>query len=185
MLFGLLVVASNVAFAHAALVLPKDIPDGRYIQQLFANGTRVTKSVDTDMPNIISHEEPTIRVRDPSALIPSAKFAKRADTFCWGYFLDKAGIDPAANGLAELCGDNGYELDTQMNHKYAAVTRQATMVYYCVDGYNYNGNCNRADVRYGLAKMDSQCRLYEAGYFEWPGSPEILGKARTSDTVCV
>lgn len=40
------------------------------------------------------------------------------------------------------------------------------------------------DLNKALSKMDAKCVPYQASWYRWANSNEIVGKARTGDKVC-
>jgi hypothetical protein len=99
------------------------------------------KSDNSQGSDIINHEEPPKLKRASVPRDLNMGLEKRANTFCWGYFLNQPGIDGTANDLADFCGNFGHEIDTTTTNIYATVISEGAMVYYCVDAHPYNGNC--------------------------------------------
>ncbi len=59
------------------------------------------------------------------------------------------------------------------------------MVYYCINARDTYGNLDSLDFDHALIQMHATCRRYEASYFRWDGSAEIVGKASVNDRVCL
>ena len=82
-------------------------------------------------------------------------------------------------------GGNGNRLCAPSNgQKAIGVVVEQMFAYYCLNGPNKCGNLDRNDVYYAKAQMDDKCRRYEASWFGWPGSFEIVGKATIGDSIC-
>ncbi|KAH7360205.1 hypothetical protein BKA65DRAFT_473366 [Rhexocercosporidium sp. MPI-PUGE-AT-0058] len=106
------------------------------------------------------------------------------DGDCWQYTLDHAGVDEPARDLANWAGNNGNDLCSPGDANiYWFSNRRATIVYYCIDTHGRCGNIDTADVRYALGQMDAHCAPYEASWFKWPQSYEIIGKSRVGDDI--
>ncbi|PSN65544.1 hypothetical protein BS50DRAFT_589940 [Corynespora cassiicola Philippines] len=179
--------AATIGLATAAGAAT--LPNGGYMVTSDPNGTTIYESLtDSSLAPLVIDESTSLKRSEPTLLERSAKFARsilakrRID--CWGYQLDAAGVDQAAIYLANACG-NGRAVTTEPDRTVRIVgLHNGMMVYYCVNAGGKTGNCDRGDVSYGLGRMDSQCGRYEASWFGWPGSFEILGKAREGDNVC-
>lgn len=115
----------------------------------------------------------------------SAKFAlSKRRTDCWNYQLDHAGVDSAYEGLKGWAG-NGRDLQSYPDaNAYIAYISKGAMAYYCINRPNSKGNLDVRDVQYALEQMDAKCVRYDASWFAWDGTSEIVGKARASDLVC-
>ncbi|KAJ4418197.1 hypothetical protein N0V85_001529 [Neurospora sp. IMI 360204] len=74
---------------------------------------------------------------------------------------------------------------TTQKRSGAPVAKEGMMAYYCIDAPRSSGNLDVDDVNYALEQMDATCQRYEASYFKWDGSVEIVGKGRSGDNVCV
>ena len=68
---------------------------------------------------------------------------------------------------------------------YWQFTDSGMTVYYRVNRKNSYGSLSLDDFNYALSKMDEKCRPYEARYFQWDGSVEIVGKASLNDRVYI
>ncbi|USP79401.1 hypothetical protein yc1106_06675 [Curvularia clavata] len=180
-----------VAFATSIIaVSATTIPDGVYTVTRYSNGTQVFTSSENGVSPIVLTAEDSAAAqaanrRDMLSSSTLNTLSKRR-TDCWGYQLEEFGIDRAFEALAEQWAGNGQDVcsDEPGKRRYVASLRDQMMVYYCVNEVGKCGNCNRDDVYYAMAQMDSKCRRYEASWFGWPGSFEIVGKARQGDNVC-
>lgn len=181
----ILALAAIIGF-NSAVQAATTVPDGAYLVTTFANDTQLYKSLsDSSLAPIVVERSAEVA---PEPLAHSAKFSRSAlakrRVDCWGYQLDQTGVDVAAQQLAETCG-NGLEIKTEPDRTVALhVLREGMIAYYCVNSGGKTGNCDRDDVRYAFYQMDLRCRRYEASWFGWPGSFEIVGKAREGDVVC-
>jgi hypothetical protein len=63
--------------------------------------------------------------------------------------------------------------------------RESMRVYSCLNVGNYCGSLNLADFNHALSQMDANCVRYTASYYQWDGSPEIVGKANENTAVCL
>ncbi|KAG4417587.1 hypothetical protein IFR04_009317 [Cadophora malorum] len=178
-------VAILAASLVSAIIIPEVPFDGVWIAQELADGTTITTSISNpDTALIISHYVATNKPR-VSRNIHGRRFAW-PDGDCWGYQLDHAGVDQAANGLADWATNGGHNLCSSDDGTYTYfVNRRNTIVYYCIDAPRRCGNLDTNDVRYALGQMDAHCPRYEASWFKWPGSVEIVGKAKIGDEICI
>ena len=166
------------------------IPNDSYMISRFENETRVYQSLtDSSLPAIIATKDdldsssstPDLSIR--SAKFPRSTLTKRR-TDCWGYQLTPSGIDASARGLEEICG-NGRDVESPADRNvYFGLVSEGMLVYYCLNQSGKKANCDKNDVSYALAQMDARCKRYEASWFGWPGSFEIIGKAKVTDSVC-
>ncbi|EUC40406.1 hypothetical protein COCMIDRAFT_108889 [Bipolaris oryzae ATCC 44560] len=180
-----------VAFAASIItVSATTVPDGVYMITRYTNGTEVyTPSENGASPIVLTAEDvAVVRAANRRDMLSSSTLntLSKRRTDCWGYQLEEFGIDRAFEALAEGWAGNGQDVcsSTPGLRRYVASLRNQMMVYYCVNESGKCGNCNRDDVYYAMAQMDAKCRRYEASWFGWPGSFEIVGKARQGDNVC-
>lgn len=146
------------------------------------DGTAITTSLSKpDTPPIIS-DSGTFTKPLTSRNVHAPRLAW-PDGDCWGYQLDSTGVDQSADALADWAGTGGQ--DVCGSFTFVWFPRREMMVYYCIDAANRCGNIDTTDVRYALGQMDDHCPPYQASWFKWPGSFEIVGKARVGDNVCV
>ncbi|KAK3345702.1 hypothetical protein B0H65DRAFT_549381 [Neurospora tetraspora] len=87
--------------------------------------------------------------------------------------------------VAKRYAGSGHTLSSGDKNTFVAFIAEGMMVYYCIDAPRSSGNLDVDDVNYALEQMDATCRRYEASYFKWDGSVEIVGKGRSGDNVCV
>ncbi|PVH84668.1 hypothetical protein DL98DRAFT_610070 [Cadophora sp. DSE1049] len=181
----------NIAYAAAltasfvsAIIVPEVPFNGISVQEQ-ADGTTVITSISNpDTAPIISRNLATAKPRS-SRNVHASRFAW-PDGDCWGYQLDHTGVDEAFNGLMDWVANGGHTLCSGDNgNYYHFINRRGTIVYYCIDVPRRCGNIDINDVRYALGQMDAHCQLYEASWFKWPGSVEIIGKARFGDEICI
>ena len=138
-------------------------------------------------------------VNDPSELASlqgASAFSRRAPTkptvgldkrfvSCWGRQLDNAGTDKAVNQWKSYLSTTLLELRSSGTPYYVQYINDGVTVYYCINAKNSVGSLSLEDFNYALVQMDATCRRYEAGYHQWDGSPEIVGKASVNDRVCL
>lgn len=158
------------------------LPDGFYLTEILANGTLVHTSVTNPgaLPIIQEGLAPsTLPARDSDALT-------RRRTDCWGRNLDALAIDRIVKRWkAYLRTVSSATLKTGNSQHYIQFTDSSMTVYYCVNRKNSQGSLSYDDFNYALRKMDEKCRAYEASFFQWDGSVEIVGKASLNDRVCI
>lgn len=167
-------VATLIATLCLTSAIDVQIPDGLYDGEILPNGAYIWASVasPSDPPY---YTTPSIKSQHVSAL--SAKFSKRR-TDCWGTSLSHSGVNIAMNGLC-----NWADKDTEFSSgsggtNFKAARSQGVTMYYCINARNARGNLNREDFNFTARQMDAKCRPYEASWYGWDGSVEIVGKAR-------
>ncbi|KAG4432790.1 hypothetical protein IFR05_011726 [Cadophora sp. M221] len=150
-----------------------------------SDGTTITHSISNrDFPPIVTTSLENNKPR--SSRNVHAPRTVWPDGDCWAYTLDHAGVDQSANDLANWAGNGGHDLCAPSGSTfYYFYNNRATIVYYCIDAPGRCGNIDRNDVRYALGQMDAHCPPYQASWFKWPQSYEIIGKSRFGDDVCV
>jgi hypothetical protein len=182
----ILALAASISLGAAV-----QIPDGTYMVEKFENGTQVyISSTDATLDPIVIHTES--KRSTPDLLDRSAKFSPRAlaklakrTLSCWSYGLDVSGVDRAITAMAEQWAGNGHELSSPAGKTvFSAVITEQVQLYYCINEGGKSGNLDREDVYYAVGQMDASCGRYQAAWFGWPGSFEILGKSRAGDSVC-
>lgn len=175
--------AFGATFSFAVAI---HVPDGTYIVNSYQNGTQVYNPTNSDASLIVITKEDSLAMQANnrrSSLSSRALAKRRVD--CWGYQLDASGTDRSFQGLAEGWAANGHEFCSQPNGPAAvAIIVEAVQVYYCITLPNRCGNLDREDVYHARDQMDGTCHRYEASWFGWPGSYEIVGKARVGDQIC-
>lgn len=154
------------------------IPDGAYEGLVWPNGSTTIRAFDNpSFSPVTLHLSPETEKRD----ILSKRLYQ-----CWGTAMDPVGTDGATNDLrfwaSPTQGETLIAGDTPVYH---AEVFQGMMAYYCINAPNTVGNLNLVDVNYAFEQMDSNCPLYTAGFFEWPGSYEIVGKCAQGIAVCL
>lgn len=155
------------------------LPDGLYMTEVLANGTLVHTSITNPRAVPIITVPSTLPARSDAALT-------RRRTGCWGRNLDNLAIDRLVRKWqAYLKTIASATITTKNSQHYIQYTDSAMTVYYCVNRKNSVGSLSLEDFNYALRRMDDQCRPYEASYFQWDGSVEIVGKASLNDRVCI
>jgi hypothetical protein len=109
---------------------------------------------------------------------------EKRETSCWGYQLDHGGVDAGVVQLKNWAG-TGRDLPSGDTPNHFGYVARGVYVYYCVNARHSSGNVDVADIDFALGQMDGQCQRYEAGYYRWDGSAELVGKVRAGTTVCV
>ncbi|KAK3690202.1 hypothetical protein B0T22DRAFT_515290 [Podospora appendiculata] len=155
------------------------IPDGAYEAFTYPNGTVVATSIDTiEKRTYVRHVAPQVKQRSAGGL-------EKRFVSCWNQPLDHTGVDRAANCLRNRANQaGGIDLRSGAGPYYYTCISSAVQVYYCVNAGNSWGNANLVDVNYGLSQMDSHCAAYDASYFQWDGTVEIVGKAKADTPIC-
>ncbi|RKK87961.1 hypothetical protein BFJ68_g16985 [Fusarium oxysporum] len=109
---------------------------------------------------------------------------EKRETSCWGYELDHSGVDSAVVQLKNWAG-TGHDWGAGDKPSYFGYNARGVYVYYCINAPFSVGNVDVADIDFALSQMDGQCKRYEAGYYRWDGSPELIGKVRSGTAVCL
>lgn len=175
-------------FAGIVTISATTIPDGGYTVTRHSNGTQVFVPFDTSLSPFVFHVEDlaALRITNRRDLLSSSalnKLSKRR-VDCWGYQLDESGIDAAYAAMLEWAGNSPDICTDPGQTRGYFYHSEAVMVYYCVNDGGKCGNADREDISYAMRQMDANCRRYEASWFGWPGSFELVGKARLGDDVC-
>ncbi|KYK57294.1 hypothetical protein DCS_04302 [Drechmeria coniospora] len=159
----------------------ESLPDGLYSGQTHDDGSTTMTSLQSGakftFPLVGDDGERAKRSVDDA-------LAKR-DTSCWGYELDHDGVDEGVVALKNWAGNNGQTISSGDTTSYFGFNRKGVYVYYCINQAHSQGNLDINDINYALRNMDGTCRRYEAGYFLWPGTPELVGKCRSGTAVCL
>jgi hypothetical protein len=148
------------------------LPDGPYQGVVHANGSTTMTSLDSGSEHFFELEQ-----------APASELQKRY-TSCWGDDLPHGGVDGAGDSLKRWAG-SGQELSSGDSGHYYGFNNQGVYVYYCINWPHSRGNLDTNDVYYAFGQMDANCRAYEAGYFQWDNTPEIVGKCRSGTAVCL
>jgi hypothetical protein len=163
------VLATSLGLASAF-----DLPNGMWQGTTLANGTLSIKAVGASGNEAL--------LVDPA--VEKRTGVSKRDVGCFGYQLDASGVDSAVVGLKNWAG-NGQTLSSGDRNTWYGYVSEGMLAYYCIDAPRSSGSVDIDDVNYALQQMDSKCRRYEASYFKWPGSVEIVGKGRAGDNICV
>lgn len=150
----------------------ENLPDGAYHGVVYPNGSTTMTSLDSGASHFFELEE------------ASADVLQKRYTACWGDDLPHGGVDGAAESLRRWAG-SGRELSSGDSPNYYGFNNQGVYVYYCINAPHSSGNLDSNDVNYALGQMDASCNAYEAGYWQWDGSSEIVGKCRSNTAVCL
>ena len=154
-----------------------DLPDGPYSGITHANGSTTMTSLDTnEVFNFVLIKEDEKR---------SQSNLKKRFAACWGTHLDHRGVDEAVVALKNWAGKGGKSLVSGDHKAYFGYNRRGVYVYYCIDRPHREGNLDINDINHALWEMDHTCRAYEAGYYQWDSTPEIVGKCTSGTAVCV
>ncbi|ELR08199.1 hypothetical protein VC83_08040 [Pseudogymnoascus destructans] len=174
----LLALASASAASHWAGM--ENLPDGAYSGTNHRDGSTTMTSLDSGSTYTFN------------LVKPATEQAKRSDnalskrlTSCWGYELDHGGTDDGVRELKDWAGTAGVDLASGNTRNYYGFNRKGVYVYYCINGLHTQGNLDIKDIEYAMWAMDKGCGMYQAGYFLWPGSPEIVGRCRSSTAICL
>jgi hypothetical protein len=170
---------ARLAF-YFGLVTAIDLPDGVWEGITFANGSYWVKPVGAPESERFL-VEPSIQKREPTGLV-ARQSAWGGD--CFPRDLNHQGCDDSAQGLKDWAG-TGTTLTSRDGNAWVGVRTRGAIVYYCIDAPHSSGNLNVADIDYALVQMDNHCAAYQASYFKWPGSVEIVGKDVVGATFCV
>jgi len=89
------------------------------------------------------------------------------------------------SSLVEWAG-SGHEVRTGPQQTVVVgIYFQAVVTYYCISRFNSVGNLDSNDAWYAHNQMNGACGQYMAGWFGWPGSVEIFGRAREGSQICL
>lgn len=170
--------------SYLGLATAIHIPDGVWEGTILANGTYSFKAAGAPDSESFLVEPTTTTIttkkRSGGATVPLAK----RYVGCFGYQLDASGVDAAVQALKNWAG-SGHTLTSGDRNAIAVAQAEGMIVYYCISAPHSSGNLDVNDVNYALERMDATCRRYEASYFRWDGSVEIVGKGRVGDNICV
>ena len=179
--------ATLLALAPAALGLQ----DGFYRTIIHPNGTLERLDATTGVHVETLHEGPLVEAyRQAFAEKASAEKKRRqlAKRFvsCWGTPLDHSSVDAAVQSWKDRLRSQGLGLCSTPNRpQFVTHIAEGMQVYYCINTRNYCGNLDLTDFNHALLQMDQNCAHYTASYFQWDGSPEIVGKANENTPVCL
>lgn len=101
--------------------------------------------------------------------------------------MDVSGTDAAIDGLrrwADVPGGRTITTPADIRSWEWSIS-EGMMAYYCVNEFNTVGNVDLNDINYAVSQMDAACPRYTAGFFEWPGTYEIVGKCAQGTAVCL
>lgn len=188
-LFSMRFTSAALAFAASILTASaQERPNGSYHAVRYENGTEVYTSLEADIaPIIYSAEEiaafKASKRRDMLSSSSLNGLSKRR-TDCWGNMLDRPTVDGLLNGLRDWAGNGQQICVTDSRTQWFEIAFNGVLVYYCVNERNKCGTANRGDIDYAIFQMDNKCRPYEASWWGWPNTFEIVGKARSWDAVC-
>jgi hypothetical protein len=157
----------------------KDLPDGPYKGVNNPDGSTSVTNLETGKTFYFDHSKDlTANGKRSEAAI------EKRDISCWGYQLDHTGTDEAVVQLKNWAS-TGHDWSSGDTPSYFGYNARGVYVYYCINAKHSSGNIDVADIDYALSQMDGKCQRYEAGYFQWPGSPELVGKCRSGTSVCL
>ena len=158
----------------------ENLPDGAYSGVNHPDGSTTMTSLDSGATytfGLVKSATEQTRRSDYAV-------AKR-DTSCWGYQLDHDGVDDGVRALKNWAGTGGVDLVSGNARNYYGFNYKGVYVYYCINNVHSQGNLDINDIDFALRNMDSICARYEAGYYLWPGSPELVGKCGSGTAVCL
>ncbi|KFY75785.1 hypothetical protein V499_04257 [Pseudogymnoascus sp. VKM F-103] len=160
----------------------ENLPDGAYSGTNHPDGPTTMTSLD-------SGETYTFHLTSTSATSPTRRSPRhgisKRDTSCWGYELDHGGVDEGVSELKRWAGAGGQDLVSGDSRSYYGFNRKGVYVYYCINALHTQGNLDTGDIDYANRMMDAGCGMYQAGFFLWPGSPELVGKCRSGTAICL
>ncbi|KFY00193.1 hypothetical protein O988_03451 [Pseudogymnoascus sp. VKM F-3808] len=177
-ILSLLAIAGVTAASQWAGV--ENLPDGAYSGVNHPDGS-------TTMTSLESGESFTFSLTDaaPKETKRSDYAISKRDTDCWGYELDHGGVDDGFGLLKNWAGTFGRGLSSGDGTNYYGFNSRGVYVYYCINAAHSQGNLDITDINYAALNMDSTCGAYQAGYYLWNGSAELVGKARSGTAVCL
>ncbi|CAJ0552330.1 Ff.00g063090.m01.CDS01 [Fusarium sp. VM40] len=156
----------------------ENLPDGPYKGVNHDDGS-------TTVTNLKTGESFEFGLSNESAANEKRTVAiEKRETSCWGYELDHGGVDSAVVQLKNWAG-SGQDLVSREKPTYFGYNARGVYVYYCINAPWSGGNIDVNDINYALEQMDGQCKRYEAGFYRWDGSAELVGKVRSGTAVCL
>lgn len=178
-IISLLALLGPTAAAAKRWVGMENLPDGPYKGVTHADGSTTVTSMETGETHTFALAE------DPKEPKKRSDFAvEKRKISCWGYELDHAGCDEAVVELKNWAG-SGHNWSSGERPDYFGYNRGGVYVYYCINAPHSSGNLDVVDINYALGQMDSTCSRYEASYFQWVNSVELVGKCRSGTAVCL
>ncbi|KFY12100.1 hypothetical protein V492_04095 [Pseudogymnoascus sp. VKM F-4246] len=157
----------------------ESLPEGIYSGINHPDGSTTITSLDSgEIYDFSLSAAPTQQTRRSDYAI------SRRGTSCWGDDLDHQGVDRGVDAL-KLWAGNGRDLFSGSVPNYVGANVNGVYVYYCINQANSQGNLNTEDINVALQNMDQYCTPYEAGYYQWSGSVELVGKCRSGTAVCL
>jgi hypothetical protein len=158
----------------------ENLPDGAYSGINHPDGSTTMTNLDSgETYNFSISAAPTQQTKRSDYAI------SKRDTSCWGYQLDHGGVDAGTAALRQWAGENGRDLYSGKTPNYYGFNNKGVYVYYCINAAHRQGNLDVNDINFALANMDTTCAKWEAGYYLWPGSAELVGKCRSGTPVCL
>jgi hypothetical protein len=177
-LLPLLAIAGLTTATTGSWLGMENLPDGPYKGVNHDDGS-------TTITNLETGESYEFGLSKESAANEKRSVSiEKREASCWGYQLDHGGVDAAVVKLKNWAG-TGRDLTTGGKPDYFGYNERGVYVYYCVNAAFSGGNVDVADIDYALGQMDGQCQRYEAGYYRWDGSAELVGKVRSGTAVCL
>lgn len=178
-----------VALASLALALE----DGKlYKTFAYDNGTLVTyDGITGELVETLTEGPLVDTYREAFAAKAAGKQRRQLSkrfVSCWGTPLDPVHVDVMVydwNIVLRNTPGGMAVCSPSAQTAWWRFTTDSVMVYYCINTRNYCGNLDYNDFHYALFQMDAHCPRYTSSYFQWDGSPEIVGKARASTAVCL
>ncbi|KAK0383239.1 hypothetical protein NLU13_9152 [Sarocladium strictum] len=149
-------------------------PDGESIELFLVGGSG---AVDKSSPLVFHAVE-----QDDAKTAPTLE--KRWSGGCHGPGLDTGSTDIVLAQLKAWAG-RGTELCSYSSTNAKYFTNGNIMAYYCVNERGKCGNLDTVDVDYAMQQMDQWCGAYQGSWFNWAGSPEIVGKGAIGTSVCL
>ncbi|KAE9376601.1 hypothetical protein N431DRAFT_453007 [Stipitochalara longipes BDJ] len=190
-------IATTASFV-SGLRTPKDLPNGRWTFSLDTNGNTIARSLDNpEQPDVIArNDEPAVANSAWRTKRSTAKLEERCCTapgaYCWGYYLDHAGVDASGHDMENWLDASGFNQEWCVagNEWSKGFVENGVMVYLCIDtAYETCEIFDSDDVRYALGEMDAACPAYMAGYYRFNTGeslqPKIIGKCNSGDNICV
>lgn len=157
----------------------ENIPDGPYKGIVHADGSTTM----THMEHGTTHH---FELTDDGQ--EEKRDLSKRESHCWGYQLNHGGVDGSYDSLQRWAG-NGQVMASGDTTHYYGFNNQGVYSYACTNAPHKTYTFNRGDIRKAFANMDGQygpaCRAYEAGYYIWPGTDSLVGKARSGTAVCL
>jgi hypothetical protein len=169
----------------------ENLPSGAYITTVESDGESVEFLPIDETGTAVKNSTPfvfhAVEEDDTEKSNTTATLEKRQNQFvgCHGPPLDHPSTDMALIHLKIWAGRGTNLCSSKTRNIYVTFMDNNVFSYYCINQYDKCGNLDIADVDEAMRTMDRYCGKYVGGWYNWLGSPEIVGKAQVGTRVCL